>query len=401
MKGSELSRHVWTTIIFVCVICCLQLSLLLYSLSGLNIERKLLTYKNENNLAVDGLRTHVVDYGELTEAPAVRDSFREINGTFSYIPRMRLEMHKTITLPHTNIGDANHKHSKHSSLRNDTSSMPVKCFNCSTHIPTIVLDNPYICAIYDTALAIEMIILIHSAPGNSLTRNIVRQTWVSQSKNNTSSIRYAFLLGDVHNVTIRHSVLLESQAFADIIQGDFVDSYNNLTYKTIMGFMWATTRCSTAKAVMKTDDDSFVNVPNALKIVRDNFVHLGRGVVGKCYKKSNPRRNKADKWYVSYEYYPRRYYPEYCSGSGYITSYQVARQIHEISSRIPFFHIEDVFIGMCIERLGYHMKLMPGFSEHPERIQPCELKGDRLVTLEDVGPYMTKLVWNTNCTSQL
>ena len=345
-----------------------------------------------------GLNLHIRKSGnvKLLSDKHIDDSLRKINGTLRNIHQKGLKIHQTRTLPGINIGNAN---DNHSSLQKESISLIDKCVNCSTHRTEIILDNPDICALSDKTTAIEMMILIHSAPGHSFARNTLRNTWLSNYRKNTENVRYAFLLGEVHNDTLRHNILLESRTFSDIIQGDFVDSYNNLTYKTIMGFRWASTRCSAAKAVMKTDDDSFVNVPNALNIVRNKFIHLLNGVVGKCYKKSNPRRNKHDKWYVSFEYYPRRYYPEYCSGSGYITSYQVARKIYEISSLIPFFHIEDVFIGMCIEKLGYHMKPLPGFSEHPERVDPCELKGHRLVTQEDVGPRMDRIVWNVNCTA--
>lgn len=56
-------------------------------------------------------------------------------------------------------------------------------------------------------------------------------------------------------------VVEESRAHGDILQEDFVDSYLNLTLKTVMGLKWGSQHCRSAKYFMKTDDDMFINLP--------------------------------------------------------------------------------------------------------------------------------------------
>ena len=45
-----------------------------------------------------------------------------------------------------------------------------------------------------------------------------------------------------------------------IIQGDFIDTYHNLSYKASMGNFWVSEFCEQAGFVVKTDDDWFVDL---------------------------------------------------------------------------------------------------------------------------------------------
>jgi beta-1,3-galactosyltransferase 1 len=50
----------------------------------------------------------------------------------------------------------------------------------------------------------------------------------------------------------------EARQEQDIVQGDFADTYRNLSYKNIMGKLWVATFCEQAQFVVKTDDDMYV-----------------------------------------------------------------------------------------------------------------------------------------------
>ena len=52
----------------------------------------------------------------------------------------------------------------------------------------------------------------------------------------------------------------ESSKYGDIIQGDFLDTYHNLSYKATMGNLWVAEFCSQAEFVVKTDDDQFIDL---------------------------------------------------------------------------------------------------------------------------------------------
>lgn len=70
----------------------------------------------------------------------------------------------------------------------------------------------------------------------------------------------AFVLGATNIQSIEDSLEAESYMYSDIIRGRFIDSYNNLTLKTISSLEWVDTYCPRAAYVLKTDDDMFINV---------------------------------------------------------------------------------------------------------------------------------------------
>ena len=272
-----------------------------------------------------------------------------------------------------------------------------ECNNCFKHDFNHVIDNPDICKLYTSQKEIELLIIVLTVHKNIIQRNALRETWLTYSKNNSANVRYAFLLGEIKDAKLQEDVRKESVLFGDIIKEDFMDVYSNLTYKTIMGFKWAAIRCKVAKAVLKTDDDMYVNVPNVLNIVRRNLSSLQTNIVGRCYQNAGPIRDKTSKWFASVNSYPGKFYPGFCSGTGYLTSLNVAQKVYEISPHVPFFHLEDVYVALCIKKLGYHLKGFPGFNpEHPE-LDACLYNGKDLVTAHYMTPTMTRQMWKTKC----
>ena len=52
----------------------------------------------------------------------------------------------------------------------------------------------------------------------------------------------------------------ENKKHRDMVQGDFLDTYHNLSYKAIMGNLWVSEFCDQAEFVVKTDDDMFIDL---------------------------------------------------------------------------------------------------------------------------------------------
>ena len=69
-----------------------------------------------------------------------------------------------------------------------------------------------------------------------------------------------FCTGSTLDENIQRSLEEESQEYGDLVQGDFLDNYYNLSYKAIMGNLWVTEFCSQAEFLVKTDDDMFVDM---------------------------------------------------------------------------------------------------------------------------------------------
>ncbi len=67
----------------------------------------------------------------------------------------------------------------------------------------------------------------------------------------------------------------ESALFGDLVQGDFHDSYDNLTMKTISGMRWAVENCPESQFYFLVDDDQYVSPKNLLRFLH-NSIHFPR-----------------------------------------------------------------------------------------------------------------------------
>lgn len=69
------------------------------------------------------------------------------------------------------------------------------------------------------------------------------------NSNISVSVKVLFLLGMPHidndtDIELQYQVNLESEQYQDIIQENFIDSYNNLTLKSVMMLKWVSSHCS-------------------------------------------------------------------------------------------------------------------------------------------------------------
>ena len=72
--------------------------------------------------------------------------------------------------------------------------------------------------------------------------------------------KLVFLLGSPDDVKKQEMLQEENKKHRDIVQGDFLDTYHNLSYKAIMGHLWVSEFCVHAEFVVKTDDDMFIDL---------------------------------------------------------------------------------------------------------------------------------------------
>uniref|UniRef100_A0A8C3NJ92 Hexosyltransferase n=1 Tax=Geospiza parvula TaxID=87175 RepID=A0A8C3NJ92_GEOPR len=152
------------------------------------------------------------------------------------------------------------------------------------------------------------------------------------------------------SVKVEH---LSCEQHHDIIQQDFLDTYNNLTLKTLMGMSWVASYCSDTRFAMKTDSDVFVNTMHLIeKLLRPLPPPTQNYFTGHLMAGNSPIRNKASKWYISEEEFPGNRYHPFCSGTGYVFSGDLAAKIVEASLMIKFIHLEDVYVGFCLHAKG-------------------------------------------------
>lgn len=66
--------------------------------------------------------------------------------------------------------------------------------------------------------------------------------------------------------------------------------------------------------------------------------------------------------YVPEAYYANEFYSQYCYGFAYVGAMAVLEQVLAISRHVPFFFVDDVYVGMCLEQVGFGVIKFPGFK---------------------------------------
>ncbi|XP_014221006.1 beta-1,3-galactosyltransferase 5 [Trichogramma pretiosum] len=203
-----------------------------------------------------------------------------------------------------------------------------------------------------------LLVMIHSAPANSDKRNVIRKTWGQRR----SEVAVYFVLGRSDEYASRLD--RENQRHGDLIQGSFEDTYRNLTYKHVSTLKWITQHCSSAKYILKTDDDVFVHTQALLDFLRDPDLIDGQDEpVILCSQPSSLRvlRSWRSKWHTTPREYKDKYYPPYCLGWSVLYSAEAARRLYEAAEGEAFFWIDDVFVtGILAKKIGVRPQRMAG-----------------------------------------
>lgn len=208
-----------------------------------------------------------------------------------------------------------------------------------------LLNQPHVCRDRSPFL----VLLVPVAPHEAAAREAVRRTWGSASQE-TLTLFYAGLPDGGELSPMQEALEKESALHADIIQMNFMDSYQNLTIKTMMMMKWLATHCPNASYAMKVDADIFVNVFYLIQRLRSS-PRLGF-ITGSVIRDGRPRRTPNSKWYVSEELYPEDSFPPYVSGAGYVFSSDLAGRISWASKFVRMVPLEDVYVGLCLHVLG-------------------------------------------------
>ena len=186
----------------------------------------------------------------------------------------------------------------------------------------------------------------------------------------------------------------EHLLYGDIVQGDFLESYRNLSYKHVLGLKYAVHYCPQARYVLKMDDDIAVDIFQVLRFMQDSNINGAGGgdeeeeeedqslkIAGAVMRgdELNPLRDARSKWCVSYDEYSPSKYPPFCSGWAYAATMASARQLARISEWTPFFWIDDVYVTGLLANLSNIrlVDLRPKLTTFEHDIQCCLQHPDR------------------------
>ncbi|XP_021464350.2 beta-1,3-galactosyltransferase 1-like [Oncorhynchus mykiss] len=257
------------------------------------------------------------------------------------------------------------------------------------HSFDFVINEPKKCE----TVAPFLVILISTTHKEFDARQAIRETWGDESTfGDGVRVLTLFLLGRNTDPVLNQMVEQESQIFHDVVVEDFIDSYHNLTLKTLMGMRWVATFCSKAQYVLKTDSDIFVNMENLVyNLLKPTSKPRRRYFTGYVIN-GGPIRDMRSKWYMPRDLYPEAKYPPFCSGTGYVFSADVAELIYKTSLHTRLLHLEDVYVGLCLRKLGIHPFQNSGFNHWKMAYSLCRYR--RVVTVHQISPEEMHRIWN-------
>nr|XP_045604376.1 beta-1,3-galactosyltransferase 1-like isoform X1 [Procambarus clarkii] len=229
---------------------------------------------------------------------------------------------------------------KSNKRRGRTKSLPA-----NPHDFHMMINNANICGSEST---VWLLVLVSSSVGNFHRRRAIRDTWGGANPLAASHAKLAFLLANPHDTRLQTQVVEESRTYGDILQEDFVDSYMNLTLKSVMGLKWASTYCQQAHFVMKTDDDMFINIPKLITYLQE--ARRSRWITGCIKQKKAFRPANAP---PGLPLPPG--HPPFVAGAGYVMSGDVVRDLYTASLNTRIFPVEDVYVTAHLARsVGVH-----------------------------------------------
>ena len=185
-------------------------------------------------------------------------------------------------------------------------------------------------------------------------RQLIRRTWANSSV--FSNLRVAFVIGLSNDLNLNEQLINEHNKYNDLIQGNFLDTYRNLTYKSLTAWKWISSYCSNAKYIVKIDDDLALNSRSLINYFKNNNRSYKKTFFCDFLTDGMPHRDKSSKWYVkdqeyNYRLYRLDRYPTFCLGPSYTFTSDLVTELFKISFYVKFFWLEDVYTGLIASKI--------------------------------------------------
>ncbi|XP_078414400.1 UDP-GlcNAc:betaGal beta-1,3-N-acetylglucosaminyltransferase 7, like [Cetorhinus maximus] len=252
----------------------------------------------------------------------------------------------------------------------------------------------------------HLLIVVKSVVEQHDRRAAVRKTWGRERILDGRSIRTVFLLGtpaagkDRRN--LQKLLEFEDRLFGDILQWDFMDTFFNLTLKEVNFLKWFDIYCRRTQFIFKGDDDVFVNTENLLEFLSSQSEGPRRDslFVGDIISRALPIRNHQSKYFIPKQLHDQPY-PPYAGGGGFLMASALARRLLAASEDIQLYPIDDVYLGMCLQKVGVEPQLHYAFRTFgivkrrvsPMNSDPCFYKN--LVVIHKLSPEGLLQMWDT------
>ncbi|KAM6220730.1 N-acetyllactosaminide beta-1,3-N-acetylglucosaminyltransferase 2 [Rhynchocyon petersi] len=231
----------------------------------------------------------------------------------------------------------------------------LRCRNYS-----LLIDQPLKCAKKPFLL-----LAIKSLTPHFARRQAIRESWGREANVGNQTVVRVFLLGQTppedNHPDLSDMLKFESERHQDILMWNYRDTFFNLSLKEVLFLRWVSTSCPDAEFVFKGDDDVFVNTHHILNYLNSLSKSKAKDLfIGDVIHNAGPHRDKKLKYYIPEVVYSG-VYPPYAGGGGFLYSGSLARRLYAVTDRVHLYPIDDVYTGMCLQKLGLVPEKHKGF----------------------------------------
>lgn len=169
-------------------------------------------------------------------------------------------------------------------------------------------------------------------------------------------VKHVFLFGNTGNPSVEKLIRKESNEYRDILQADYIESYSNLTYKSVMAWKWCIDYCPNTEYVIVMNDELLFDIGKVLLFLINDLI---MGHVDDHFAICFPIGNGAVIHFRMKQFqvldrkimYQGKFTPMYCHGFGYAAHITVINKLYQLSQRNTFYMPDDIWIGVMSERL--------------------------------------------------
>ena len=220
------------------------------------------------------------------------------------------------------------------------------------------VENPYVIENKDVCKNVtnlSCIVIVNTATFHFSRRANMRDTWTNSKILKHHVIKTVFLLGRTSNRLVQTMIDNEQETFGDIVQGNFIDTYQNLSHKAVLGLRWVSENCHHAKLVVKVDDDVFLDTFELLTRFENEYKYKTRHIWCPLRIPTNSVIYRGGRWKVAPNIFPNMTsYPfPNCMGFVVVATNDTTRDLYQAAKVTSFFWIDDIFVyGMLVQTTG-------------------------------------------------
>ena len=221
------------------------------------------------------------------------------------------------------------------------------------HNLTFIVENSHLCM---NNSKIYSFIYIYSAPSEFEKRKRIRDTWGNDHifHRFANESRIAFFIGRAENKNIMSRLKDESNNHNDMIVINHIDSYWDITHKSVTILKWLCSHCNAAKYYIKVDSDVLLNI-FVLKPTVDTLLGESKRsfLCNTLYE--YVKRNEVSKEQLSSDRYP-----EYCHGPTWVFTGDILNSLYSATFQVPYIGVEDAYTtGLLVRHAGNIVHVKP------------------------------------------